>query len=267
MEHWKQKLANNTDLKVGVCWQGNSRYSTPFLRAAVAAKSLAAHKFTPFGTVPGIRLYSLQKENGTEQIKKLSPDFNLHTFDDTFDQTNGRFMDTAAVIKNLDLVVDTSIAHLAGAIGTPVWVALPEPSDWRWMLNRSDSPWYPNDFKLFRQSKSGDWDSVIKTIVQELQNLVQTKQAPSHDQTTPQSIEHLQAEDLPTQTRSTSSSILHPLQAELAMITDKLSQTCRSLASTEASIDNAAFMQKIKTLYLLDQLHKTTKEKIAALEE
>ncbi len=75
------------------------------------------------------------------------------------------FADTAAVITELDLVitVDTSIAHLAGALGKPVWVALPFPGDWRWMLDRDDSPWYPTA-RLFRQPKPGDWETVFGNI-------------------------------------------------------------------------------------------------------
>src|SRR5262249_36243959 len=85
------------------------------------------------------------------------------------DETTGPFMDTAAVLKNVDLVVaaDMSIAHLAGALGVPVWVALPANPDFRWMLDRDDSPWYPT-MRLFRQSRPGDWPSVFERIAQAL---------------------------------------------------------------------------------------------------
>ena len=100
----------------------------------------------------------------------------LITFDDTFDQAHGRFMDTAAVMKNLDLIitVDTSICHLSSAMGIPTWVMVPNPPDWRWMINRNDTPWYP-DMRLFRQPTPGDWDSVLKTITQELHKKVTGK--------------------------------------------------------------------------------------------
>ena len=177
VEHWKQVLAQDENIKVGICFQGNSKYSTAQLRAAVASKSLPVHKFAPLSELEGVSLYCLQKETGTDQLKKISPRFTLHRFDETFDANNGRFMDTAAVMKNLDLVitVDTSIAHLAGAIGTPTWIILPEPADWRWMLKRSDTPWYPNA-RLFRQPKTGDWNSIIQTIKEELQTFITNKQ-------------------------------------------------------------------------------------------
>lgn len=172
--HWKEKLAQDTNIKVGICFQGNNKYSTPFLRAAVAAKSLPVHKFAPLADVEGVTLYCLQKETGTDQLKQISPRFALHMLDSTFDTTHGRFMDTAAVIQNLDLVitVDTSIAHLAGALGIPTWILLPEPADWRWMIKRSDTPWYPKNVRLFRQPKTGDWVSVMQTIKEELTTFI-----------------------------------------------------------------------------------------------
>jgi tetratricopeptide (TPR) repeat protein len=177
---WEKKLAQDTSFKVGLCWQGNSNYSTLFLRAVVAAKSINVNMFAPLSTIPGVTFYSLQKETGMDQLATLHENFKLITFDEDFDKNNGRFMDTAAVMKNLDLIitVDTSIAHLTGALGVPVWVMLPEPADWRWMLNRSDSPWYPCNMRLFRQSASGDWETVIKTMTYELQKLVTQKKSP-----------------------------------------------------------------------------------------
>ena len=104
-----------------------------------------------------------------DQLASRSPDFRLHNFDNQFDNTNGRFMDTAAVIKNLDLVVtiDTSIAHIAGALGVPVWVMIPYVEDFRWLWDRTDTPWYPS-MKLFRQPVPNDWDAVVRSVVDEL---------------------------------------------------------------------------------------------------
>jgi len=84
---------------------------------------------------------------------------------DDFDIVNGAFMDTATIMKNLDLVItsDTAVAHLAGALGVPVWLALPFVPDWRWLLDRSDSPWYPT-MRLFRQESPGDWSGVFDEI-------------------------------------------------------------------------------------------------------
>lgn len=173
---WKEKLSTDNNFKVGICWQGNSNYSTHFLRTAVAAKSVAIAKFLPILTMPNVTVYNLQKITGQDQLKDFSQDTNMICFDGDFDEKHGRFMDTAAIMKNLDLMitVDTSIAHLAGGLGIPVWCLIPEPADWRWMLDRNDTPWYPN-MRLFRQTNSGDWDSVIDKIAHELSVLVNTK--------------------------------------------------------------------------------------------
>ena len=92
---------------------------------------------------------------------------------DEVDQASGAFMDTAAIIMNLDLVItsDTAVAHLAGALGAPVWVALPHVPEWRWLLDRPDCPWYPT-MRLFRQKSHGDWTGVFAEIRRALQDLV-----------------------------------------------------------------------------------------------
>ncbi len=174
VEHWRKQLSLDQNIKVGICWQGNSKYSTPMLRATVALKSMSLNQFSPIGNVPGVSIYSLQKTTGTEQLKSLVPGFTVQTFGNDFDESNGRFMDTVAVIKNLDLVVtvDTSIGHLAAALGKPTWIILPNPPDWRWMLNRDDTPWYPN-VRLFRQPTPGDWESIMSVVAQELEKYVE----------------------------------------------------------------------------------------------
>ena len=117
-----------------------------------------------------LKLFSLQK-NTEETAEKL----NIYNIIDLSDYIND-FADTASIIKQLNLVisVDTSVAHLAGALGKPVWTLLSFIPDWRWMLNRNDSPWYPK-MRLFRQSKPGNWDSVFKEINIELKNLLINK--------------------------------------------------------------------------------------------
>ncbi len=177
VEYWKEKLSADKNFKIGLCWQGNANYSTQFLRQVVAAKSISVKLFEPLSQVPGISLYSLQKIHGTNQLKELDGSLVIYDFGPDFDTTNGRFMDTAAIIKNLNLVitVDTSICHLSAALGTPTWIMLPEPSDWRWMLNRTDTPWYPNA-RLFRQPSPGDWKNVIQQIVQALYALLRPSQ-------------------------------------------------------------------------------------------
>jgi hypothetical protein len=108
----------------------------------------------------------LQKGPGAEQLAAVTDRFPVTDLGRHLDD----FMDTAAVLKNLDLVisVDTAIAHLAGALGIPVWVALPFVPDWRWLMDREDSPWYPT-MRLFRQTRPGQWEDVFQRIAEALQ--------------------------------------------------------------------------------------------------
>jgi ADP-heptose:LPS heptosyltransferase len=121
-----------------------------------------------------VRLISLQKEFGVEQLEELPAGLTVETLGE-FDDGPDAFIDTAAVMESLDLIVtsDTSIAHLAGALGRPTWVALKNVPDWRWLLDRDDSPWYPT-LRLFRQETSGDWTSVLANMERELRSLVLT---------------------------------------------------------------------------------------------
>jgi hypothetical protein len=123
--------------------------------------------------VEGVRLFSLQKGPAREQIREVARRLAVTDLGGTLDEGTGAFVDTAAVMKNLDLVVttDTSIAHLAGALGVPVWLALSAGPDWRWLLGREDSPWYPS-MRLFRQSRPHDWDEVFERMAAELRRLV-----------------------------------------------------------------------------------------------
>lgn len=167
---WRDALAHDTGIKIGVCWQGNTGYNDAFLQSVVAEKSIAPQLLTHLTTIPGTSWYSLQRESkDCEQTYELP----IKKFDSLFDRVHGRFMDTAALIKNLDLVitVDTSIAHLAAGLGARVWLLLPEPCDWRWLLDRTDSPWYPT-MKLFRQSNCGSWNNVLDQLHHELHALI-----------------------------------------------------------------------------------------------
>lgn len=169
VEKWKHILSDDHNFKIGICWQGNPNYSTQFLRMAVAAKSMPITDFLPIMHLPGVTVYSLQKTTGTDQLNKLPTDTPFIIFDEEFDKKEGRFKDTAALIRNLDLVItiDTSICHLAAGLGIPTWNLLPNPPDWRWMLNCDNTPWFGN-MRLFRQPKPGDWKSVIENVVKEL---------------------------------------------------------------------------------------------------
>jgi Flp pilus assembly protein TadD len=144
---------------VGIAWQGSA--ANPDDRQ----RSIPVVHFERLAEIPGVRLISLQKGDGTEQLSSFNDRFALHEFGEQLDEVSGAFMDTAAIMKNLDLVIcsDSAVAHLAGALGIPVWVALPLVPDWRWLLQREDTPWYPT-MRLFRQNKFGDWSDVFQRI-------------------------------------------------------------------------------------------------------
>ena len=165
--HWRRELGPSRAFKVGIAWQGNPKFPTDRWR------SFRLAQFEPLARLDGVRLFSLQKGPGAEQIGEVADRFAIMDLGRTLDEATGAFMDTAAIMKNLDLVVtsDTSIAHLAGALGVPVWVALPSAPDWRWLLQREDSPWYPT-MRLFRQTARGDWDGVFARMAATLQERV-----------------------------------------------------------------------------------------------
>jgi hypothetical protein len=162
---WREKIGTQ-GFKIGLCWQGNPKGRID------EGRSIPLDKYCPLASVPGVRLISLQRTHGLEQLEHLPAGMTVETLGD-FDTGNDAFVDTAAIMKGLDLVItsDTAIPHLAGALGVPAWVALKHVPDWRWMLERIDSPWY-RSVKLFRQAKPGDWDSVVAAMVDSLQRLV-----------------------------------------------------------------------------------------------
>ena len=163
---WSNKLDRLDGFKIGIHWQGSRAYRGDRYR------SFPLRHFARLAEIPGVHLISLQKGAGTEQLTKV--DFPVLDLAAELDQAFGTFMDTAAVMMNLDLVItsDSSVAHLAGALGVPVWVVLPLVPDWRWLLDRADSPWYPT-MRLFRQSHVGDWEVVFQHIELELAARVQ----------------------------------------------------------------------------------------------
>jgi tetratricopeptide (TPR) repeat protein len=153
IERWEARLSSLAPRpvrRVGIVWQGNPSHKQDRWR------SVRLEQFAPLAAHPGVRLISLQKGVGREQLEKnpqLAADLGPELVD---------LADTAAVIHGLDLVitVDTALAHLAGALAAPVWVAVAMVPDWRWLLNREDSPWYPS-MRLFRQARQGQWDEVF----------------------------------------------------------------------------------------------------------
>ena len=165
--HWSQRMQKSV-LNVGVVWAGRLEHVRD------RERSLSLRLLEPLGEVAGIRIHSLQKGPPAEEAR--SPPAGLELVDLAAELED--FADTAAVIDRLDLVisVDTSVAHLAGAMGKPVWLMLPRPAEWRWMEDRDDSPWYPT-MRLFRQRERGDWADVVDRIKVALQARVREASA------------------------------------------------------------------------------------------
>ncbi|PKN03335.1 hypothetical protein CVU75_02745 [Candidatus Dependentiae bacterium HGW-Dependentiae-1] len=160
-QEWREKMAADTQFKVGICWRATQQKNVPLA-------SFIEHLVT----ISQATFYSLVK-NGAPDLQAAPHADSVIDFEQDFDVTHGSFMDTAAIMKNLNLVIttDTSLAHLAGGLGVPVWVMLPYDCDWRWFFDREESPWYPT-MRLFRQPKMGDWESAFKKIRSELYALV-----------------------------------------------------------------------------------------------
>jgi tetratricopeptide (TPR) repeat protein len=158
-EYWRQKFLELSGLRIGINWRGGTTLG-PF-----GKRDIPLSYFSGITELPCVTLISLQKGEGREDLVGPSQASAILDLGPQFDTEHRAFLDTAAVMMNLDLVItsDTSVAHLAGALGVPVWVALPFVCDWRWLLDRSDSPWYPT-MRLFRQQKAGDWGSVLSEI-------------------------------------------------------------------------------------------------------
>ncbi len=159
---WQERLATLGGLRVGIAWQGSPTHISD------RARSIPLAEFEPLARIAGVTLVNLQKHDGVEQLDEVK--FAVHRLEGDWDETAGPFVDTAGVMKNLDLVItaDTAIAHLAGAMGVNVWVALDVHCDWRWMRDREDTPWYPT-MRLFRQAQKGNWTDVFGRIAAQLQ--------------------------------------------------------------------------------------------------
>lgn len=182
VDHWREQLAKYDGFKVGIAWQGSPDFHADIQR------SVPLQYFHRLASIPGVRLFSLQKGHGAEQLDEVPDGIEVIDFGDELDAQAGPFMDTAAIMKNLDLMItsDTSVPHLAGALGVPTWVALPLSPDWRWFLEREDCPWYPT-MRLFRQKELGNWDDVFDRIARELASVLQgqAKVMPDGPEVTP----------------------------------------------------------------------------------
>ncbi len=166
---WREKLAGLPGRRIGLVWAGGARIGIAEVTAADQRRSLSLTALAPLASIQGCSFVSLQLGPAAEQTAKPPAGMILH------DHTGAlvTFADTAALIDNLDLVisVDTSTAHLAGALGKPIWLLNRFDTDWRWLLDRDDSPWYPT-LRQFRQSRAGDWASVVHALAEALRVFV-----------------------------------------------------------------------------------------------
>jgi len=163
VEEWKQRIPPDPgQIKIGIVWaghvghKGNTKRSTPLF------------SWAPLAGVPGVTFFSLQVGEAAVEAQNPPPGMNLLDLTDSIED----FADTAALIALLDMVIsaDTAVAHLAGAMGKPVWTLLPFTPDWRWLLGRKNTPWYPT-MRLFRQKVPGDWKGVFEEVASGLREV------------------------------------------------------------------------------------------------
>lgn len=162
VEAWRDRIGRGGPLKVGLVWAGNPQHANDHHR------SFRPVAYRPLWEIPGVAFFSLQKqqrEGDAADLATLGPitDLAPHL---------GDFADTAAALCALDLLisVDTSVVHLAGALGRPVWTMVPFSPDWRWLVDRPDTPWYPT-MRLFRQTKRNDWKGTVSRVADALMRL------------------------------------------------------------------------------------------------
>jgi hypothetical protein len=162
---WRRRLGPG--FKVGINWgPGHSNYNS------TAMRDIPLASFAPLAALPGVQLISLQKGPAAAQIGEVPFGHKIVTLEADPDADADFFLDTAAIMMSLDLVVtcDTSVTHLAGALARPVFVAVPVINDWRWLIGREDSPWYPT-LRIFRQAATGGWDAVLGRIAEAVRGI------------------------------------------------------------------------------------------------
>jgi hypothetical protein len=282
VECWRQKLGSAGEFKIGIAWQGNPHHKWGRHR------SIPLAQFAPLARIPGVRLISLQKGPGTEQLKDFATHYPITDWGAELDSTSGAFMDTAAIIKNLDLVIttDTAVAHLAGALAAPVWSALSAIVDWRWMFQREDSPWYPTMW-LFRQSELGSWQSVFEQMASEVEKLLAGKgraisvplspgeladkitilQIKSERITDPEKLGRVRAElailEKARADALVNSEELAQLAAELKALNEKLWQVEDDIRSCESESDfGPGFIELARSIYRHNDARAVLKGKI-----
>jgi len=163
---WSERLGAPKGPRVGIAWSGSPGYAND------RSRSMSLETLLPLAS-QGVELISIQKELRDSDRDTLGAHPEIRHFGGQL----ADFSDTASLVSLMDLVVsvDTSVAHLAGAMGKPVWLLLPFAPDWRWLLDREDSPWYPT-VRLFRQSRIGDWDGVIRRVAEELPKFLASRE-------------------------------------------------------------------------------------------
>jgi hypothetical protein len=156
---WGPELIDRSRVKIGIAWQGRPTHRDDRRR------SIPLAEFATLVRLPRVQLFSLQKGAGREQLASVAEQWPVVDWSERLHD----FSETAALMCNLDLVIccDTSLAHLAGALGAKVWVALANVAEWRWLTDREDSPWYPT-MRLFRQGRPGDWPAVFQRMARQV---------------------------------------------------------------------------------------------------
>lgn len=164
---WETLIAVNDNVKIGLNWQGSA--SNP----RVTNNSVSLERFKNVLNNPSATFISLQKGSAVSDIEKFQFEENIINYDLLMDTGSKKFLDTAAIIKYLDLVIttDTAIAHLAGTLGTQTWLLLPKVSDWRWLNSKDETIWYDN-FRIYRQKVQGDWSEVFSRVEKDSQELI-----------------------------------------------------------------------------------------------
>lgn len=168
VSEWRIQLGSDAKFRIGISWQGNPKHRWD------PHRSIPLHWFRSLAMLDGVELYSLQKDHGLDQFDSIR--FPLTNLRGPLDEKGGTFREAGAAMAALDLIItcDSALAHLAGALGLPVWISMAALSDWRWLRDRDESPWYPT-MRLFRQSKLGEWRPVFENMCREVLALRDTK--------------------------------------------------------------------------------------------
>ncbi|NNF99196.1 MAG: glycosyltransferase family protein [Desulfobacteraceae bacterium] len=167
---WAKRISAEPGIRIGINWQGNPDYVSD------KSRSIPFHHFHSLCRMKGISVFSLQKYYGLEQLENLPPHVRIINMGPDLDEECRAFVDTAAVIESLDLIItsDSAISHLAGSLGKKVWLLLPFVPDWRWGISGENTHWYPN-MRLFRQISPGDWSELFSRVANALTEFVSSR--------------------------------------------------------------------------------------------